>query len=83
MFHVYIIYSPSLDEYYIGSTGNLQDRLYRHRNSGSKSTKKAKDWELRYSESFQERSMAVRREMEIKKKKDRNYIRFLISTSPG
>ncbi|RYZ21111.1 MAG: GIY-YIG nuclease family protein [Chitinophagaceae bacterium] len=79
-FCVYIIYSASLDQYYIGSTGNLEDRLYRHNNSGSKATKKAKDWELRYTESCASRAEAVNREAEIKKKKSRHYIESLISS---
>jgi putative endonuclease len=49
-FHVYIIYSATLDQYYIGQTQDVADRLFRHNNSGSKSTKKAKDWKLVYEE---------------------------------
>jgi len=45
-FHVYILYSASLNRYYIGHTGQLDDRLFRHTNSGSKSTKAATDWQL-------------------------------------
>jgi len=75
---VYIIFSKSLDRYYIGQTKNLENRLYRHRNSGSKSTKKAKDWVLVYKELFVNRSFAVKREFEIKSKKSRVYIEQLI-----
>jgi putative endonuclease len=52
-FHVYILYSKSIDQYYIGHTAEIHDRLFRHNNSGSKSTKKANDWELFYKENFQ------------------------------
>ncbi|MBX9891669.1 MAG: GIY-YIG nuclease family protein [Chitinophagaceae bacterium] len=51
-FIVYIIYSKSLDSFYVGHTANLDDRLFRHNNSGSKSTKKAKDWILVYQEAI-------------------------------
>ncbi len=51
-FHVYILYSKSIDQYYIGHTAEINDRLFRHNNSGSKSTKKANDWELFYKEEF-------------------------------
>ena len=78
-FFVYIIYSKFLDSYYIGSTGDLEDRLFRHNNSGSKYTKKAKDWVLKYTEPFDTNSKAVSREMEIKNKKSRKYIEYLIS----
>jgi putative endonuclease len=79
MFFVYIIYSTSIDQYYVGQTENLEDRLFRHRNSGSKSTKKANDWILKYSESFDTREESVRRESEIKKKKSRKFIENLIA----
>jgi hypothetical protein len=38
----------------------------------------AKDWELKYTESFESRSQAYQREMEIKKKKSRVFIEKLI-----
>ena len=78
-FFVYIIYPASLDCYYTGSTGQLEDRLYRHRNSGIKSTKKAKDWTLKYTESFDTYAQAAARELQIKKKKSRSYIEYLIA----
>ncbi|WP_152270747.1 GIY-YIG nuclease family protein [Agriterribacter humi] len=78
-FVVYILYSATLDQYYTGQTENLEDRLFRHNNSGSKSTKKVDDWRLVYSEVFETRSEAVKRESEIKKKKSRKYIEWLIS----
>jgi len=37
---VYILYSIQLDQFYVGSSCNLEDRLYRHKNHGSKFTKK-------------------------------------------
>ena len=79
MFYVYILYSKELDRYYIGQTENLNDRLFRHTNSGSKSTKAANDWLLKYKEEFNTRSEAMKREAEIKKKKSRKYIEYIIS----
>jgi putative endonuclease len=78
-FLVYIIYSLTLDQFYIGHSENIQDRLFRHNNSGSKSTKKANDWKLVHTEIFQTKSEAVQRELEIKKKKSRKYLEWLIS----
>jgi putative endonuclease len=77
-FIVYILYSSSLDSFYVGHTANLEDRLYRHNNSGSKSTKIAKDWRVVYTEQYLTRSEANLRELEIKKKKSRKYIESLI-----
>ena len=78
MFSVYIIFSSALDQYYIGSTSDLSDRLYRHNHHGSKATKKASDWILVYREDYPTRSEAVRREMQIKGKKSRRYIESLL-----
>lgn len=82
-FVVYIIYSASLDQFYIGHTHDLQERLFRHKNSGSKATKRANDWVLKYTEEFFSRSEAVKRELAIKNKKSRKYIELLISSVAG
>ena len=78
MYKVYIIYSKQVDQYYTGQTSNLENRLNNHNNSGSKSTKKASDWILKYYEEFQTRGEAIKRESEIKKKKSRKFIERLI-----
>jgi putative endonuclease len=80
-FYFYIIHSIKLDQYYLGHTQDLQNRIYRHANSGSKSTKKSKDWKIVYFEEFQSRSEAVRRERQVKHKKSKKYIKWLIT--PG
>ena len=80
-FHVYILYSETVQQYYIGHTDNLEDRFYRHTNSGSKATKKTKDWKLVHTELFETKAEAYRREMEIKNKKSRKYIEWLIRSA--
>lgn len=77
-FRLYIFHQH-LDKFYVGHTQNLTDRIYRHNNSGSKSTKSASDWTLVYTEQFSNRSAAYKRELEIEKKKSRMYIENLIS----
>ena len=78
-FHVYILFSESLDRYYIGFTENLTGRLDRHLQSKKGFTSKAKDWELLYSEDFKLKSEAIERERQIKKWKSRKMIESLIS----
>ena len=78
MYILYILYSPHLDQYYVGHTQNLEDRLFRHNNSGSKSTKKTNDWKVMYTENYEFKNDACKREIEIKKKKSRRYIEILI-----
>jgi putative endonuclease len=51
-YFVYILYSSQLNQYYTGHSADLDDRLNHHVNSGSKSTKKASDWKIVYTEEF-------------------------------
>ena len=80
LFFVYIIYSSSLDKYYIGYTTDLTKRLNEHNTGVSVYTSKASDWVLKYQDSFPERELAMKREKEIKSKKSRKYIDWLISS---
>ncbi|WP_443936454.1 GIY-YIG nuclease family protein [Pedobacter sp. MW01-1-1] len=79
MFNVYILYSKKLNRYYVGYTEDLEKRLEQHNTGFSKYTSKAEDWEVCYSESFISRALAHKRELEIKAKKSRKYIEWLIS----
>ena len=78
MFWMYIIYSNKLDRYYVGYTADLDTRLAEHNNGISTFTSKAADWKLLYTEDFETREQAHKRELEIKKKKSRKYIEWLI-----
>jgi len=80
-FFVYIIYSPSLDKYYVGYTTDLEKRLSDHNAGISDFTSQQVDWQLKYSEKFPTRSDAIKREREIKKKKSRKFIEWLISNA--
>ncbi|MFH0733185.1 MAG: GIY-YIG nuclease family protein, partial [bacterium] len=64
--------------YYIGSTENIEDRLIRHNRGSSKFTSKAKDWILVYTEKYDTKSEAIKREYEIKRQKSRKYIERLM-----
>jgi putative endonuclease len=80
MYFVYIIYSSSRDKYYIGSCADLGVRILQHNSGRNISTKHGIPWVVRYSEVFEIRSEAVQREKEIKNKKSRKYIEWLISS---
>jgi putative endonuclease len=78
IYWVYIIYSKSIDKYYVGQTKDVYARLSEHivdKNLG------AADWELKYLEEFPNRSKAVKRETDIKRKKRRTYIEWLINSN--
>ena len=77
MAHVYILYSHTIDTYYVGSTGNLEDRLIRHNAGRSKYTKRGIPWTLVYAKEFATKAEACREEYRIKAEKSRKYIEQL------
>jgi putative endonuclease len=79
-YSVYIIYSTKLNKYYIGYSGDITTRMKQHNTKSSTYTSKANDWELKYTEKFDNREDAHKRELEIKHKKSRRYIEWLIKT---
>ncbi len=78
MYYLYILHSNDLNKFYIGSTQNIQERLQRHLSGRSKYTSKAKDWVLLYSEEYQTRALAIKREKQLKNWKNAVRIRELI-----
>ena len=82
-FYIYILYSPSSNQYYVGSTEHVDARLERHNRGMVPSTKAYGPWELKHTELFPSREEAVIREKEIKSKKSRVYIEKLIRGTGG
>ncbi len=78
MFFTYIIYSKTKDKYYIGHSHDLDLRLQRHNSGSSRSTKAGIPWKVVYFEKYETKSEAIKREYEIKRKKSRKYIEYLI-----
>ena len=81
MFFVYILLSEKTGKYYIGSTGDVDDRLYRHNSGQSKYTKSGLPWALVYREEYSTRGEAMKRENEIKRWKSHKRISVLINSS--
>jgi putative endonuclease len=79
---LYIIKSEVDESFYTGQCEDLSERVQHHNSGYSKSTKAKMPWQLVYYESYNTRSGAVKREVEIKKKKSRKYIEELISEFP-
>ena len=79
-YFVYILYSKKLNRYYIGATSDLASRMESHLWMHNGFTSKAKDWELKYSEAFKQKSEAFSRERQIKKWKSRIMIEKLIAS---
>lgn len=66
-YHFYILYSPSRDRYYVGSTSDsLEERLRRHNSNHKGFTGGAGDWEIVYKEVYPTKREAYKRERDIK-----------------
>ena len=78
MFYTYILYSPSKNRYYIGSTSQLQERIKKHNSNHHGFTGGIGDWELRWCEEYPSKEEAGKRERQIKSRKSRILIDKLI-----
>ena len=78
MCYLYILYSKSIDRYYIGITIELETRLSRHNQGGSKYTKRGVPWTLVHTETYDNKSDAMERESYLKKQKSRKLIEKII-----
>jgi putative endonuclease len=80
-YFVYILKSRKDQSYYIGSTRDLRSRVERHNQGRSNYTKARGPWELVYTEEHPDRSIAIKREQQIKSRKSNAYIESLVRTS--
>jgi len=80
-FVVYILYSISIDKYYVGHTDDIERRLTEHNTGQTRYTSsRGNPWKLVYQENYPSRSLAIKKEREIKAQKSRKYIENLIAT---
>ena len=79
MFRVYILESiEKSNKYYIGHTQDLKKRLERHNEGLVKSTKSARPWKIIYSEKYDSKNNAYKRELQIKSYKGGEAFKKLI-----
>jgi len=76
---LYILQSLKDKSFYTGESNNLERRIKFHNKGLQRYTRKKRPWILVYTEKFNSRTEALKRESEIKKKKSRKYIEWLIS----
>ena len=83
IYNVYIIYSVQADKYYVGFSGyDLSERLRKHNSNHSGFTGKVSDWQIVFTQKFEEKSEAMKREKEIKSWKSRKAIERLVQSIP-
>ena len=74
---MYILKSHKNNQYYIGSTSNLDSRLVLHNTGKVKSTRLYRPWSIYYFEKFQDYRNAILRERQVKGWKSRAMIEKL------
>jgi putative endonuclease len=82
MYLVYILLSEVTGRFYVGHTADILDRLTRHNDGSSASTKSGRPWALVHTESFASRAEAMAREKQIKGWKTAEAIRRLVGERP-
>jgi putative endonuclease len=80
--YVYVLRSVNDGWYYVGCSIDPRRRLIEHNSGESKSTRARWPYELVYTEEFPNLSAARKREQEIKRKKSRQYIEWLVAGRP-
>jgi putative endonuclease len=75
MFHVYILQSELEEVHYYGHTGDMYGHLKRHNSGNVRSTKGRKPWKIIYSEPFETKSEAYKREMFFKSIEGYRYLK--------
>lgn len=74
-FTVYVLYSSTYEKIYIGFTSNLINRIKSHNELGKKGyTVKYRPWKVVYTEVFNRKSDAMRREKALKSSRGRRFI---------
>lgn len=73
MFTVYILYSEKHDSFYIGYTSDIETRLSQHNQGLTKSTKSKIPWKVVYTEQFELKLDATRRELFLKAQRNKSF----------
>ena len=77
-FYFYILYSNSIDKFYIGHTSDIQERIRKHNSNHKGFTGHKNDWQLVCFEEYDSKSKAYERERQVKSWKSRAKIISLI-----
>ncbi len=77
-YYIYILFSRHFNRTYTGQTNDLESRLDYHNAGKVRSTKAYIPWERIYSESFNSRSEAMKREKWFKSPEGRKLIKKIL-----
>jgi putative endonuclease len=79
MYIVYVLKSVNLNFTYVGMTDNLERRLYQHNHKLGRSTRPYAPFNLIYTESFDDRASARKREKYLKSTAGKIYLRKVLA----
>ena len=81
MHYLYILYSQSVDKYYVGESNNVEERLLKHNVHSYEGsfTKIASDWQVVLIFECVSRNQAISLEKFIKKMKSKIFIKKIVS----
>ncbi|WP_338875843.1 GIY-YIG nuclease family protein [Spirosoma sp. SC4-14] len=82
MHTVYIIYSPSTDQYFIGQTKDLKIALWQHNAKTNPVTADGKPWEVKFKQQFDTRNEALSLEMKLKNRDRTFWEELILSAQP-
>ena len=79
-FYVYVLISESYNQHYVGSTQDLEKRIWALNEGLSRFTKGRRPWKLIYKEKYDTRSEAMKRERFLKSGQGRELLKKLVAT---
>ena len=77
-FIIYVLYSDSYKQLYIGHTNNLKRRFEQHNKGRVNSTKPYRPYRIIYHEETNSKAEAVKREKELKLTEGRRFLKQFI-----
>ena len=78
MYHTYLLYSPTLDRFYRGSTQDLPERIRRHNAGMETATAPGAPWSLLWATAKPDRSTAQKLEFKLKNLSSERLLRFIL-----
>ena len=82
-YYAYVLYSPNTDRFYKGHCSDVSRRLAEHNAGKTKSIKAFIPWKLVYSEEFNSREEAIKREKYFKTAAGRRFLKKVIIQDLG
>jgi len=75
VYTVYVLYSSKYNKIYIGYTSDLKSRFLSHNKLATKGyTVRYRPWEILFTEDFESKSEAMKREKQLKSGKGREFV---------